>query len=67
MWHYRREKNSTVNTITKPEIEPSFFTYVNSAAATGPSTHELKLVAKVFKKITCGGAVVVLRLYSLEQ
>jgi hypothetical protein len=34
-----------VNTMTKAELKPSFFTFVVSAAATSPSTRVLGLVA----------------------
>jgi hypothetical protein len=41
-WHYGREKNGMVNTTTKAELKPLFFTFVKSAAVTSPSTCPLR-------------------------
>jgi hypothetical protein len=45
MWHYGREQNGMWITLTEAELEPLFFTFVVSAAATSPSTRVLGLVA----------------------
>jgi hypothetical protein len=44
-WHYGRKQNGVWITTTKAELEPSFFTFVVSAAATSPSTRVLGLGA----------------------
>ncbi len=56
-----------VNATTKVELEPLFFTFVISAAATSPGTRVLGLGQKFYDTITHGGVVIVLQLYSLEQ
>ncbi len=47
-WHYGREQNGVWITTTKAELEPLFFTFFVSAAATSPSTRVLGLVAAAF-------------------
>ncbi len=39
MWHYRREQNGVVDTLTKGELKPLFFTFVISTYATSSCTH----------------------------
>jgi hypothetical protein len=51
-WHYRREQNSVVNTLTKAELESLFFTFVLSTYATSLCSLAHDLVAKV---LTTGG------------